>query len=180
MEVKYLRGICGDEHGLSNCSKILWLESFIHKSESNTWGFPKCYVAVHVLRLWMTCSVLCDRLCAFPMDDSFTQTAYENHLANWCPWTILMDELETVIFAIPLVAPLSRGRPRILLGFNSRFYGSDLTPFLFFFFFFFFGATCHDLIGWPVASIVFFKGISTCRLFNGWCRFANPTSGPYK
>ena len=55
-----------------------------------------------------------------------------------------MDELEMVIFAIPSVAPLSRGRPRILWGFNSRFYGSDLTPFLFFFFF---GATCHDLIG---------------------------------
>ena len=58
-----------------------------------------------------------------------------------------MDELEMVIFAIPSVAPLSKGRPRILWGFNSRFYGSDLTPFLFLFFLFFYGATCHDLIG---------------------------------
>ena len=57
-----------------------------------------------------------------------------------------MDELEMVIFAILSVAHLSRGRPRILWGFNSRFYGFDLTPFLSFFSLFF-GATCHDLIG---------------------------------
>ena len=49
-----------------------------------------------------------------------------------------MDELEMVIFAIPSVALLSRDRPRILWGFNSRFYGFDLTPFLFFLLFFFF------------------------------------------
>ena len=103
MEVKYLREICGKEHGLSNHSKILWLESFIHKSEPNTWGFPKCYVVVHVLRPWMTCSVLCDRPCDLPMHDSFAQTAYVNHLANWCLWTIPMDELEMVIFAIPSI-----------------------------------------------------------------------------
>ena len=34
MEVTYLGGICGDEYGFGNRSKILWLESSTHVSES--------------------------------------------------------------------------------------------------------------------------------------------------
>ena len=103
MEVKYLWGICDDEYGFGNRSKILWLESFTHVSESTPEDFFKFYVVVHVLCPWTTLlfidRVLCDRPCALPMDDSFAHrqsiwTFGSRHLDDpWRTWD--------VIFTIP-------------------------------------------------------------------------------
>ena len=102
--------------------------------------------------------VLCDRPCALPMDDSF---AYRRSI-----WTFGSRHTDDpygqtwdVIFAIQSVAPSSNGRPKILLGFNVHLCGSDQKNIFFYYLFFLYGATCHDFLGWLVASIIFFKGL---------------------
>ena len=76
--------------------------------------------------------MLCDRPCALPMDDSFAHrrsiwTFGSRHLDD--PYRRTWD----LIFTIPSIAPMSNGRPKILLGFNAHLCGSDhLFIYLFF------------------------------------------------
>ena len=97
-----------------------------------------------------------------------------------------MNKIEITIFAFPSVAPLSRCRPRILLGFNLHLYGLDLTSSSsssstssFFFFFFLMGPHVMIFLVDLLRRLHFSKGLPR-RLLNGWRRFADPASRPYK
>ena len=136
---------------------------------------PHTWVSLH-LRI---SQVLCDRPCALPMVDSF---AYRRSI-----WTFGSRHTDDpygqtwdVIFAIPSVAPSSNGRPKILLGFNVHLCGSDQKN-IFFYYLFFFVWGHVSWFSWLTCCVDYiFQGTATCRLPNGWCRFVDPASRPYK
>jgi len=83
-------------------SKFHVVRTFNSCGQFHYWKFPKCWMIIQALSLWMTPTCM-DGL---PFTDD---------LLKWLAfgyWTTLMDESEMVLFfGTPSIAPLSKGRP---------------------------------------------------------------------
>lgn len=80
----YLRGIHGDEFGLSNCFKVLRFESFVLR-------VSKCHVVVHGLRPWKTWfsdGVMWVVHVLFPWTTLLLRLVWIVHVL--CTWTMLL------------------------------------------------------------------------------------------
>ena len=135
MEVKYLWGICGDEYGFGNRSKILWLESSTHVSESTLEDFSSVMWSSMCFAPWTTLLFI---------DDLF------EHLAQGI-WTIHMDKHEMYFSLSHQLPP----RPMVV----QRYYWDLMrTSMVLKIFFFWTWATCHVSLVNPLRRLRFPKG----------------------
>ena len=149
------------------------------------------------------------RPCALCMDDSIVHRSVMWIVHVLCTWTTplvqtvslniwlrLMDEpygrARDIDFYYPISCPLTQWSSKdiiwdlmhtfvVLPKLNLNYYICLYILFLLFIIIIIIlvWATCHNLVGWPVATIVFSNRIPMCLSLNGWCRFVGPLSGPY-